>query len=73
MRRNRGVVMTVKELKEKLNKFDDNLLVMIPNRDYHLEFDEFPDIVATNVSQGVNEADGAIFIEHWEEDDDYTL
>lgn len=62
--------MTVKELREKLNKFDDNLIVMIPNRDYHLEFDAFPDIVATNVSQGVNEADGAIFIECWEEDDE---
>ena len=24
--------MTVKELKELLNKFDDNLIVMIPNR-----------------------------------------
>ena len=55
--------MTVKELKEKLERFDDNLIVMIPNKDYYLENPAFPDVVAENVCQGVNEADGIIFIE----------
>ena len=55
--------MTVKELKEKLEQFDDNFIVMIPNKDYYLEDPAFPDVVAKDVYQGVNEADGVIFIE----------
>ena len=54
--------MTVKELKEKLERFDDNCIVMIPNKDYYLEDHTFPDVVAKNVCQGVNKADGVIFI-----------
>lgn len=61
--------MTVKELKETLERFDDNLIVMIPNKDYHLEDDAFLYVVAKHVCQGVNEADGVVFIEDtWEED-----
>lgn len=61
--------MTVKELKEKLDKFDDNLIVMVPNKDYYLGDPSFPDVVAKHVCQGVNEADGVVFIEgSWEED-----
>lgn len=55
--------MTVKELKEKLEQFDDNFIVMIPNRDYHLEDSAFLDIVAKDVYRGVNEADSVVFIE----------
>jgi hypothetical protein len=60
--------MTVKELKEKLNEFDDHLMVMIPcenpdNTKY------FPFTSAKNVTQGVNELDGAIVIDDYEEDD----
>lgn len=62
--------MTVKELKEELNKFNDNLVVMIPNTDYYAGDDMFPDRTPTHVSQGVNELDGAVFIEYWEEDED---
>lgn len=62
--------MTVKELREKLQQFDDNLIIMVPNKDYYLENPAFPDVVAKHVSQGVNEADGVIFIEGaWEEDE----
>ena len=59
--------MTVKELKEKLNQFDDNLIVMIPceNPD---QCEYFPFTSAKNVSQGVNEADGCLFIDDYEED-----
>jgi hypothetical protein len=62
--------MTIKELKEKLEQFDDNLIVMVPNKDYYLEDSSFPDVVAKHVCQGVNEADGVVFIEGaWEEDE----
>lgn len=62
--------MTIKELKEKLEQFDDNLIVMVPNKDYYLEDPAFPDVVAKHVYQGVNEADGVVFIEGaWEEDE----
>ena len=59
--------MTVKELKEKLEQFDDDLLVMIPNQDYGYSSLQFTP--AKNVSQGVNEYDGAIFIDDYEEDE----
>ena len=55
--------MTVKELKEKLEQFDDQLLV--------LALDDmggyFPIL---NVSQGCNEADGCLFLDALEEDED---
>ena len=57
--------MTVKELKEKLEKFDDHLIVMIPNEKNFVGY-----VVAHNVSQGVNEFDGAVFIDDYVEDDD---
>ena len=41
--------MTVKELKEKLERFDDNFIVMIPNKDYYLENPAFSDVVAKRV------------------------
>jgi hypothetical protein len=62
--------MTVKELKEKLNQFDDNLIVMIPNAGWHPFSIVPPEIPATSVTQGVNEADGCLFIDYDEEYDD---
>ena len=59
--------MTVKELKEKLEKFDDYLIVMIPCEDPD-RCEYFPFTSAKNVSQGVNEFDGAVFIDDYEED-----
>lgn len=64
--------MTVKELKEKLNQFPDDLIVMIPNIDYDWNDTKNynpMDIPATNVARGVNEADGCVFIDNYEEDD----
>ena len=63
------MIMTVKELKERLKQFDDNLIVMIPceNPD---ECDYFPFNIARSVSQGVNEADCCVFIDSYDEDDD---
>ena len=55
--------MTVKELKEKLNQFDDRLIV--------LAIDDmgnyFPIL---NISKGFNEADGYLFLDGYEEDED---
>lgn len=56
--------MTVKELKEKLNEFNDNLIVMIPNEKLYRDPDAFWCVSATDIYQGVNEADGCVFIEN---------
>lgn len=61
--------MTVKELKEKLNQFDDNLIIMIPNRDWNPYNNPFTDVPATCIIQGVNEADGCVFIDNYMEED----
>lgn len=58
--------MTVKELKEKLNEFDDNLIVLLPDESKEGIW-PWTDVV--NLSQGVNEADGCLFIDNYEEDD----
>ena len=59
--------MTVKELKEILNQFDDNLFVMIPNMNWGSIENSYPYIHATKVNQGVNEVDYCIFIDDYEE------
>lgn len=56
--------MTVRELKEKLNEFDGNLVVMIPD-----EYSPIGYTAATHVARGVNEADGCVFINDYVEDD----
>lgn len=58
--------MTVKELKEKLNEFDDNLIVMIPNMDWALN--GVGTVPATSISRGINEFDGCVFIDDYVED-----
>lgn len=58
--------MTVKELKEKLNEFDDNLIVLLPDESKEGIW-PWTDVV--NLCQGVNEADGCLFIDTYEEDD----
>ena len=60
--------MTVKELKELLNKFDDNLTIMIPNR-YWEEACQPHEVPARNVAQGVNGFDGCLFIDDYVEED----
>lgn len=56
--------MTVKELKEKLNQFPDNCIVCIPNKDWTTCVNH---TVALNITQGVNELDGLVFIDDYEE------
>ena len=62
--------MTVRELIEKLEQFDDNLVVLIPNAGWHPYSIDPPEIPATSVSRGVNELDGCVIIDDYEEDED---
>lgn len=55
--------MTVKELKEKLNQFDDSCIVCIPTNDCSGY------VNATSVSRGVNEFDMVVFIDDYEEEE----
>ena len=55
--------MTVKELKEKLNLFPDDFIVMIPNCDLHMSQNPIWYVPAANVASGCNEADRCIFID----------
>ena len=57
--------MTVKELKEKLEQFPDNHIVMIPD-----DYSPIGYSPATHISSGVNEADGCVFLTDYEEDED---
>ena len=58
--------MTVKELKEKLEQFPDNCIVLIPNENK----DQTPSIyvVVENVARGVNEMDGCVIIDAYIEE-----
>lgn len=56
--------MTVKELKEELNKFDDNLTVLITS-ECHPWYTP-----CVNVAQGINELDGCIILDDYDEEDD---
>lgn len=54
--------MTVKELKEQLNKFNDNYIVMIPRTDAGTN-KNFPYITVSHMSRGLNEHDMCLFLE----------
>ena len=60
--------MTVKELKEKLNKFPDSCIVCIAAIDWD-KVGNVNYVAAQNVSQGVNELDGIVFINDYVEDE----
>ena len=57
--------MTVKELKEKLNQFDDNLIVVIPNKEYYSGDSLFYWTPLLNISQGINEWDDSLFLDDY--------
>lgn len=54
--------MTVRELKEKLEQFPENCVVIISSGDDY--------VPATHISIGCNELDGCVFIDDYVEDDD---
>lgn len=56
--------MTVKELKEELNKFDDNLIVL-------RAIDNFPWYASvSSITQGINELGGCIILDDYGEDEE---
>ena len=61
--------MTVRELIEKLERFPENLIVMIPNERLYLDPKAIWCVPAACVSRGINECDGCLFIDDYEEDD----
>ena len=56
--------MTVKELKEKLEQFPESCIVLIPNENLYKDIKPSFYVVAENVSRGVNEMDGCVFIDN---------
>lgn len=60
--------MTVRELKEKLEQFDDDLIVLVPNACWHPHSINPIEIPATSVSRGVNELDGCVIIDDYVEE-----
>lgn len=62
--------MTVKELKEKLEQFPDNCVVLIPNRGWRPYLIQPTMIPATSVTTGVNEFDGYVIIDDYVEAED---
>ena len=62
--------MTVKELKKKLEEFDDDFIILVPNAGWHPYSITPPEIPATSVSRGINELDGYVIIDDYEEDED---
>lgn len=50
--------MTVNELKKELEKFSGDSIIMIPSHD------TFGSVEANHLAQGINEADGCLFIEN---------
>lgn len=62
--------ITVKELKDILKQFDDNLTVLIPqNINLPSNVNLLPYIPATCVIRGFNELDGYIIIDDYSEED----
>jgi hypothetical protein len=61
--------MTVKELKERLEQFPENCVVLIPNCGWHPYSIDPPEIPAKSVTRGVNELDGCVIIDDYEEED----
>lgn len=65
--------MTVRELKEKLEQFPENCVVLInADEETRGRHNGFPYIVATHVGTGINELDGCVIIDDYVEDEDET-
>ena len=63
--------MTFKELKEKLEQFPENCMVMIQDNNWTPDKSWTPHVHATSVTIGINQEDGCAFISDYVEDDDY--
>lgn len=65
-----GNAMTVKELKDMLDQFPGNLVVVIPNSNLHLLPNPVWYVPAKNISKGINEYDGLLLIDDYEEENE---
>lgn len=65
--------MTVKELKEKLEQFPENCVVLIPNEHLYRDRNPFWYVHAKHVARGVNEMDGCVIIDDYVEDEDEDI
>ena len=61
--------MTVRELKEKLEQFPENCVVLIPNVGWNPDGHTPSHVPVTPVAIGSNELDGCVFLDEYEEDD----
>ena len=61
--------MTVKELKEKLNEFNENFVVLIPKSDFKNSKSCFPYTSNLHIAKGFNELDCAVIIDDYVEED----
>ena len=59
--------MTVKELIEKLQMFDENLIIAIPNKDRD-EDNPYPYVFDIRIARGANEEDRCLYL--FEHDDE---
>ena len=57
--------MTVKELKDKLERFPENCVVLVPGYGRYIH--------ATNVAIGFNEMDGCVIIDDYVEEEDEDM
>lgn len=62
--------MTVIELRKRLEQFDDNLVVMIPNIKWEPNLIAPTIVPAESIAKGVNEFDNCLLISDYEEDND---
>ena len=60
--------MTVKELRRKLCEFDDNAIVLIPNSGLYRFSSPIWYVPAFTVTRGINELDGYVFIDSFDEE-----
>lgn len=61
--------MTVRELKDKLEQFPENCIVLIPNVISARDNAVPSHVPVTSVTIGCNELDGCVFLDEYEEDD----
>lgn len=61
--------MIVKELKEKLEHFPENYVVLIPNQNLYKDRNPPFYTQAENVSKGMNETDGCVIIDDYVEEE----
>lgn len=62
--------MTVRELIEILRQLPENCVIMVPNQDFYRENTPRWAVPAMNVTQGVNELDGIVFIDDYMEEEE---